>query len=320
MSSTSVLSGNRGDYDSNPPHAKSKPKVQLTPFVAAPKGKQNNTPNEDNKTNNNGFRKDNKCQSDFHLTYPRIHESHPKDSLTPSPVQSKGTNDDRLDEDNKTNIRASSVPMPRAVLSSPDNDELIGSQNQSIREKQTPLRRQTLKSNDITSQQSQLSREKITLTKRPASSPKTEGQTKIENTHSTRKSCTEKGKGSSLSTPKQRPPFKGNDVRSEAMVATFLTLSMSTMLGNMIKQLHFDSYEWVHSVVREKWTVKVFDKRMLSEGVPEDRMLKLLLIALKCIYKSADARPTMSQVAGMIHSLKEEEDMFVVSEIDSRDA
>ncbi|XP_020276235.1 uncharacterized protein LOC109850599 [Asparagus officinalis] len=200
--------GNRGDYDSNPPHAKSKPKVQLTPFVAAPKGKQNNTPNEDNKTNNNGFRKDNKCQSDFHLTYPRIHESHPKDSLTPSPVQSKGTNDDRLDEDNKTNIRASSVPMPRAVLSSPDNDELIGSQNQSIREKQTPLRRQTLKSNDITSQQSQLSREKITLTKRPASSPKTEGQTKIENTHSTRKSCTEKGKGSSLSTPKQRPPFK----------------------------------------------------------------------------------------------------------------
>ncbi|ONK55357.1 uncharacterized protein A4U43_UnF4340 [Asparagus officinalis] len=47
---------------------------------------------------------------------------------------------------------------------------------------------------------------------------------------------------------------------------------------------------------------------MLYEGVPEDRMVKLLQIALKCIYKSADARPTMSQLAEMIHSLKEEED------------
>ncbi|ONK74130.1 uncharacterized protein A4U43_C03F3080 [Asparagus officinalis] len=52
----------------------------------------------------------------------------------------------------------------------------------------------------------------------------------------------------------------------------------------------------------------------------EDRMVKLLQIALKCIYKSADARPTMSQVAEMIHSLKEEDDRSVVSEIDSRDA
>ncbi|ONK80405.1 uncharacterized protein A4U43_C01F17310 [Asparagus officinalis] len=63
-----------------------------------------------------------------------------------------------------------------------------------------------------------------------------------------------------------------------------------------------------------------FDKGMLYEGVHEDRMVKLLQIALKCIYKSTDARPTMSQVAEMIHSLKEEEDRSVVSEIDSRDA
>ena len=76
----------------------------------------------------------------------------------------------------------------------------------------------------------------------------------------------------------------------------------------------------MHSAVREEWTVEVFDKGMLYEGVPEDRMVKLLQIALKCIYKSTDARPTMSQVAEMIHSLKEEEDRSVVSEIDSRDA
>ncbi|ONK57594.1 uncharacterized protein A4U43_C09F2090 [Asparagus officinalis] len=104
------------------------------------------------------------------------------------------------------------------------------------------------------------------------------------------------------------------------VVAVFLTQSMFTMLGNMIKRDHFDSYEWVNSVMREEWTIKIFDKGMLSEGVPEDRMVKLLHIALKCIYKFADARPTMSQVVEMIHSLKEEEDMSVVSEIDSRDA
>ncbi|ONK65228.1 uncharacterized protein A4U43_C07F34990 [Asparagus officinalis] len=39
-------------------------------------------------------------------------------------------------------------------------------------------------------------------------------------------------------------------------------------------------------------------------------MVKLLQIALKCIYKYADARPTISQVAEMIHSLKEEEDSY----------
>ncbi|ONK58606.1 uncharacterized protein A4U43_C09F14790 [Asparagus officinalis] len=103
------------------------------------------------------------------------------------------------------------------------------------------------------------------------------------------------------------------------VVAAFLTLSMFTMLGNMIKQDHFDSYEWVHSVVREECTVKVFDKGLLSEGVLEDRMAKLLQIALKCIYKYADARPTMSQVAKMMHSLKEEDDKSIMSEIDSKD-
>ncbi|MQL81322.1 hypothetical protein Taro_013796 [Colocasia esculenta] len=60
---------------------------------------------------------------------------------------SEGRKKEGLDQDKKHNVRASSVPRPRAVLSSPDNDDMIGHQNRLLRErereKETPLRVQT---------------------------------------------------------------------------------------------------------------------------------------------------------------------------------
>ncbi|ONK69466.1 uncharacterized protein A4U43_C05F23240 [Asparagus officinalis] len=110
-----------------------------------------------------------------------------------------------------------------------------------------------------------------------------------------------------------------NDTALKDDIFSFGVILLELLTGKIVQNNGFDLAQWVHSVVREEWTVEVFDKGLLSEGVPEDRMVKLLQIALKCIYKSVDARPTMSQVAEMIHSLKEEEDRSVVSEIDSRD-
>lgn len=46
-------------------------------------------------------------------------------------------------EENRMNIRASSIPRPRAVLSSPDNDQMIGSKNKTKGELLTSVRRQS---------------------------------------------------------------------------------------------------------------------------------------------------------------------------------
>ncbi|KGN56812.1 uncharacterized protein LOC101203442 [Cucumis sativus] len=45
-----------------------------------------------------------------------------------------------VDEDNKANIRASSIPMPRAVVSSPENDQMIGKKNRKTTEKPSVLK------------------------------------------------------------------------------------------------------------------------------------------------------------------------------------
>lgn len=51
--------------------------------------------------------------------------------------RSTGKKKKEVDEESRTNIRASSVPRPRAVLSSPNNDEMIGSRNRLSRDRQS---------------------------------------------------------------------------------------------------------------------------------------------------------------------------------------
>ncbi|KAL2325038.1 hypothetical protein Fmac_024096 [Flemingia macrophylla] len=50
-------------------------------------------------------------------------------SLTSDSSGATGSEKDDSTDENKVNIRASSIPPPRAVISSPDNDELIGNRN-----------------------------------------------------------------------------------------------------------------------------------------------------------------------------------------------
>lgn len=51
----------------------------------------------------------------------------------------EGKNTNGSDEDKRSNIRASSVPPPRAVLSSPDNDGIVGHQNKRIQGRRIPV-------------------------------------------------------------------------------------------------------------------------------------------------------------------------------------
>ncbi|MED6147379.1 hypothetical protein PIB30_043595 [Stylosanthes scabra] len=70
----------------------------------------------------------------------------------------------------------------------------------------------------------------------------------------------------------------------------------------------FDLVKWANSVVREEWSVQVFDKNLVSEGASGERMMSLLQIALKCINPSPADRPSMSEVALALIKLNEEEE------------
>ncbi|KAK4369598.1 hypothetical protein RND71_013390 [Anisodus tanguticus] len=56
---------------------------------------------------------------------------------------------------------------------------------------------------------------------------------------------------------------------------------------------------WVVSVLREEWTVEVFDRTSIQEGASEERMVNLLQVAVKCVNHSPEARPSINQVALM---------------------
>ncbi|THU64127.1 hypothetical protein C4D60_Mb01t23210 [Musa balbisiana] len=72
------------------------------------------------------------------LWHAKFHKSPLKGFPASSISASKGKDAKIINEDNKTKKRASSVPRPRAVLSSPDNDDLIGKQNLAIKRQTLP--------------------------------------------------------------------------------------------------------------------------------------------------------------------------------------
>ncbi|MCI13695.1 putative inactive receptor kinase, partial [Trifolium medium] len=58
-----------------------------------------------------------------------------------------------------------------------------------------------------------------------------------------------------------------------------------------------DLPRWVRSVVREEWTAEVFDEEMIRGGeYVEEEMVQMLQIALACVSKVVDNRPTMDEV------------------------
>ncbi|KAK8951254.1 putative inactive receptor kinase RLK902 [Platanthera zijinensis] len=70
----------------------------------------------------------------------------------------------------------------------------------------------------------------------------------------------------------------------------------------------FNLAQWVHSVVREEWTVEVFDRSLLGDSdIAQESMVRLLQVALQCMDSSPEVRPSMAQVAGTIAVMKEEE-------------
>ncbi|KAJ0988234.1 hypothetical protein J5N97_006590 [Dioscorea zingiberensis] len=91
---------------------------------------------------------------------------------------------------------------------------------------------------------------------------------------------------------------------------------LELLTGRVVQNNGSELAQWVQSVVKEEWTVEVFDKVLTGETASEEAMVSLLQVALLCMNSSLDTRPSMAGVASMINTLRdEEEDRSIVSEV-----
>ncbi|KAL0331988.1 UNVERIFIED_CONTAM: Leucine-rich repeat receptor-like protein kinase PXC1 [Sesamum calycinum] len=91
----------------------------------------------------------------------------------------------------------------------------------------------------------------------------------------------------------------------------FGVILLELLTGRMALHEGQDLASWVLAVVREEWTVEVFDKNLIHEGASEERMVNVLQIAIKCVNKSPEARPSMKQVALEMATLREENERSI---------
>uniref|UniRef100_A0A3Q7J0J1 Protein kinase domain-containing protein n=1 Tax=Solanum lycopersicum TaxID=4081 RepID=A0A3Q7J0J1_SOLLC len=106
-------------------------------------------------------------------------------------------------------------------------------------------------------------------------------------------------------------------ITNESVEATFkedvyaFGVILLELLTGKVQNDGIELASWVVSVLREEWTVEVFDRTLIQEGASEERMVNLLQVAVKCVNHSHEARPSINQVALMVTTIRDEDDRSI---------
>ena len=113
---------------------------------------------------------------------------------------------------------------------------------------------------------------------------------------------------------KKKSSLLASDAAFKADVYGFGVILLELLTGKTVQNNGGMSLPtWVQAVVREEWTVEVFDKHLISEGASEERMVNVLQVAIKCTSQSAGDRPTIKQTAVMINAIRDEEERSITT-------
>nr|GME02759.1 probable inactive receptor kinase At4g23740 [Ipomoea batatas] len=86
----------------------------------------------------------------------------------------------------------------------------------------------------------------------------------------------------------------------QADVYSFGVVLLELLTGKIVEKSGLDLPKWVKSMVREEWTGEVFDKEV---GRFEAFAFPMLNIALKCVERKADDRPSIAEVLDKIEEI-----------------
>ncbi|KAK4355192.1 hypothetical protein RND71_024163 [Anisodus tanguticus] len=83
----------------------------------------------------------------------------------------------------------------------------------------------------------------------------------------------------------------------EADAYSFGVILLELLTGKVVEKTGLDLVKWVKSIVREEWTGEVFDSEVANF---EMYAFPLLNVALKCVDRLPEERPTMAEVSEII--------------------
>lgn len=96
-------------------------------------------------------------------------------------------------------------------------------------------------------------------------------------------------------------------VSQKADVYSFGVLLLELLTGKeprkALEEEGIDLPKWVKSVVKERWTIEVFDPELLRHQNFEEQMVQLLNLAISCTSQHPDRRPSMHEITVQIKKI-----------------